>query len=81
MEHNHQPDFQVLHYDGRLAALFQVLDELHSAASDGNLRGATPLTDRELVGWLQDCIYTAQETIHEIEQGRAKQQTHLRLVK
>ena len=82
MEHMHQHDLQVLRYDGRLAALFQMLEDLHTAASDGSLQGVTPLTDAELLEWLHECIYTAQETITEIEKARTRGVApHLRLVK
>ncbi len=63
----HQPNFQIVHNDMRLAGLFHSLDELHTAASEGHLQKVTPLTDAELVGWLQELIYTAEETIAEIK--------------
>lgn len=78
----HQPDFEIIYNDARLAGLSQYLDELHSAASDGQLQTITPLSNEELVGWLQEMIYTARETIAEIEQRKAQVATpHLRLVK
>jgi hypothetical protein len=78
----HQPDFEIIYNDARLAGLSQYLDELHSAASDGQLQTVTPLSDAELVGWLQEMIYTAAETIEEIQQRPAPHAaSHLRLVK
>lgn len=78
----HQPDFEIIYNDARLAGLSQYLDELHSAASEGQLQAVTPLSDAELVGWLQEMIYTATETIQEIEQRPAQNAVpHLRLVK
>jgi hypothetical protein len=76
-------NLQVLYNDARLMALFQALDELHSAASDGELPAFTPLPETEIVGWLQDLVFTAQETIAEIESAHkpARQQPVLRLVK
>lgn len=62
-----QPNLQLLYNDARLSALFDALDELHSAASDGNLHDVTPLTNAEMIAWLRDVMYTAQETIEEIE--------------
>ena len=62
-----QPNLQLLYNNARLSSLFDALDELHSAASDGNLREVTPLTNAEMIAWLRDVMYTAQETIEEIE--------------
>jgi gluconate kinase len=77
-----QPNFQIIYNDAQLAGLSQYLDELHSAASEGHLQALTPLTHDELVGWLQELIYTAEETIDEIEQHeRQMTVSHLRLVK
>jgi hypothetical protein len=78
----HQPNFQIVHSDARLAGLFQSLDELHTAASEGHLQMVTPMTHAELVGWLQELIYTAEETITEINlQDTKVNMPQLRLVK
>ncbi len=78
----HQPNFQIIYNDTRLAGLFQSLDELHSAASEGRLQNVTPLTNAELIGWLQELMYVAEETIAEIEEHEAPPVVpHLRLVK
>lgn len=77
-----QPDFEIIYNDARLAGLSQYLDELHSAASEGQLPAVTPLSDEELLGWLQEMIYTASETLVEIQQHRTQYAVpHLRLVK
>jgi hypothetical protein len=47
--------------------LFLRLDLLHDFASAGRLADATPLSRAELRGWLEDIIYTARETIREME--------------
>lgn len=78
----HQPNFQIIYNNTRLAGLFQSLDELHTAASEGRLRNVTALTDAELVGWLQELMYTAEETIVEIRAQELQTPTpQLRLVK
>ncbi|MBZ0301986.1 MAG: hypothetical protein K8J31_19715 [Anaerolineae bacterium] len=78
----HQPNFQIIYNNTRLAGLFQSLDELHSAASEGRLRNVTALSDAELIGWLQELMYTAEETIAEIQAQELQAPTpHLRLVK
>jgi len=76
-------NLQVLYNDARLMALFQALDELHSAASDGELVEFSPLPESEIVGWLHELVFTAQETIAEIEKARqpVHMQPVLRLVK
>ena len=47
-------------------ALFAALDQLHDAASAGQLGAASPLAVEDMVGWLGDIIYTAEQTIVEI---------------
>ncbi len=77
----HQLDFQVTDTDMQLAAIFDTLDDLHSAASEGALHAVTGLSNRELIGWLHELMYTAQETISEIEQRKGSPNPVLRLVK
>jgi hypothetical protein len=70
--------------DAGLAAVFEVFDDLHNAASEGELQDVTGLDNRELVGWLRELVFTAQETISEIEKRSARgtrQEPLLRLVK
>jgi hypothetical protein len=67
-----QLNLQLLTNDARLESLGTMLDELHTAASEGSLQGLTPLNPTELVSWLRELIYTAQETIVEIEEHRAE---------
>jgi hypothetical protein len=67
MSPTHQPTLQLLYNDARLSALFDALDELHSAASDGNIHAVTSLSNAEMIAWLRDVMYTAQEAIEEIE--------------
>jgi hypothetical protein len=70
--------------DAGLEAVFEVFDDLHDAASEGQLQELTALDNRELVGWLRELVFTAQETISEIENRSARtarQEPFLRLVK
>jgi succinylglutamate desuccinylase len=53
--------------DARMAAFFELVDDLHTAVTDGDLEQVTTLPQRELVGWLRDLVYTAQETLTELE--------------
>ena len=57
----------LLNQDARIRDLYDVLDTLHSAASDGALPAVTSMSTAELVDWLREIIYTAQETIAEVE--------------
>jgi hypothetical protein len=63
-----QLNFQLLYNDARLASVGTMLDELHTAASDGDLSNLSPLSPVEMVAWLRELIYTAEETIMEIEE-------------
>jgi hypothetical protein len=71
MAHHIQPrDMLNVRYDAAwFEALFTVLDQLHDQASSGCLAANASLPPAEMVGWLEDIIYTAQETIYEL-QGR-----------
>lgn len=51
--------------------LFLRLDTLHDYAAAGRLPEITSLSDAELQGWLEDLIYTARETLHELRAARA----------
>lgn len=53
--------------EAHFEALLQIMDQLHDAATVNNLSAISPLTARELIGWLDDIIFTAEETIRELE--------------
>ncbi len=70
--------------DAGMEAVFEVFDDLHDAVSEGQIDTVTALNSRELVGWLRELVFTAQETIEEIEKAHvlnARQHPTLRLVK
>jgi len=58
---------QLLYTDARLFDLIDVLDQLHSAASEGYVHKLTTLDTPELLEVLHELVYTAQETISELE--------------
>lgn len=60
-------ELQLRYADDQLNHMYDVLDDLHSAASEGQLGTMTTINEGDLVGLLRDLIYTAQETISEIE--------------
>jgi hypothetical protein len=51
--------------------LFVRLDRLHDYAAAGRLEDVTSLSRAELQGWLEELIYTARETLHEMGSVRA----------
>lgn len=63
-----------------LAAILQQLDDLHTAASEGQLEQANRMSKREMAGYLREIIYTAQETLDEIERNHQPSPVVLRIV-
>lgn len=59
-----------LYTDARFELLFLALDTLHDAASEGRTHQVTALSKDELIGWLKEIAYTANETIRELEADR-----------
>ena len=57
--------------DLHLETLLETLDRIHTAASNGTLADETNIDEYELKGWLEDIIYTAQETINELAANNA----------
>ncbi len=47
-------------------SVYQALDQLHDHACAGSLNALSPVRPAEIVGWLEEFIYTAQETLLEI---------------
>lgn len=76
-----QPNLQLLYNESRLSTLLDALDELHSAASDGNVLSVTTMSNAELMGWLREVIYTARETMEEIEENNSQREVGLSLVR
>lgn len=65
-----------------LEDVLEFVDQLHTAASEGNSRNLTGMNEAEIINYLRDVVYTAQEAIHEIETNKAQRQPKpvLRLV-
>ena len=49
--------------------LFQAIDRLHDDVSQGRLNSVSAVAPAEMVGWLEDILYTAREIILEIQAG------------
>lgn len=67
-----------LTYD--LDCILETLDQLHNHISEDEPSRFTDTDDRETISLLRDVIYTAQETINEIEARQATQRPILQLV-
>lgn len=66
-------NMNVLYTAERLADMLEMVDQLHTAASDGELQTVTRVNKRELLAMLNEFVYTAQETISEINQHEYEQ--------
>jgi len=58
---------QALYTDSRFESMVRALDRLHDAASEGSTAEVTPLPKHELIGWLKEISYLAEETIRELD--------------
>ena len=73
-------ELKTTYSEKQLFDLLDALDQLHSAVSEGQTAQTTLLNKRELLAYLRDVIYTAQETITELDKEVCYRQTSLRLV-
>jgi DNA-binding response OmpR family regulator len=63
-----------------LEDVLETLDELHTLASEGDAQTSTGMTRRELVSLLREMVFTAEETIRELQAQSSAQTPILRLV-
>ncbi|MCU0512373.1 MAG: hypothetical protein MUE40_07360 [Anaerolineae bacterium] len=63
-----------------LENVLDLLDELHTAASEGTVTSLTGMNQHELLSLLREVVYLAQETMEEIQQNRAQKMPVLRLI-
>lgn len=61
----------------RMNEVLELLDELHSAASDNEAEAYSGMTRQELLGFLREVSYTAQEAIKEVQQRRKPRVLHV----
>jgi len=72
---------QLLPRGSRLDSAYETMDELHSAICEGGLEKVPEFDSHaDLINWLRDLIYTAQESISELENAQAKAGVMLRVV-
>ena len=80
MLQNTEHQLTLFYSDSALNQLYDVLDQLHNAASEGRTQAISRMSTDDLKGILQDIIYTAQETLTEIETQRERPAPQLRLL-
>lgn len=69
-----QSYLKLLHTPVRLDSLLDVLDELHSAASEGRLQEISTISEAEMRGWLLEVMYLAQQTLEEIDEQQMERE-------
>lgn len=70
MSHKHTAHISLLDIpqsSDHLDTILANLDDLHTAISEGEMTGFTTLQRREVIKLLNEVIYTAQESITELE--------------
>jgi hypothetical protein len=70
-------EFELIYNGDRLDEVLEILDDLHTAASENTLNSYTTLSKHELVAMLREMIYTAEEAINEIESKQNKRAASL----
>lgn len=53
--------------EAHFEALLEIVDRMHDAAAVDGMASVSTMDKREMIGWLDDIIYTAAETIRELE--------------
>ena len=83
MSRNTVPQLHILQHpeSSQHEMVLELLDQVHTAVSDRDLTVVTSMSKQELVRYLQDVIYTAQETIDELHRQQDEEVSFLRVVK
>ena len=83
MSRNTVPQLHILQHpaSSQHEMVLELLDQVHTAVSDRDLAVVTSMSKQELVRYLQDVIYTAQETIDELHRQQDEEVSFLRVVK
>lgn len=53
--------------DVQLESVLNTLDRLHDAATEQALASESSVEPKQIIGWLEDIIFTAQETLKELQ--------------
>lgn len=76
-----QTQIQILSQGSRLDLVYETIDELHTAICEGQLEKLPEFdSPADMINWLCDVVYTAQETISELEKAQVKAEPMLRVV-
>ena len=77
-----QTQIQLLPRTNRIDVAYETIDDLHSAICEGgSVDNLSDFQSRaELLNWLRDVIYTAQETITELESTDEQSGSMLRVI-
>ena len=76
-----QTQIQLLPRGSRLDIVYETVDELHTAVCEGKLEKLPEFdSPTDLMNWLRDVVYTAEETIRELEKAQVKAGPMLRVV-
>jgi hypothetical protein len=67
-----KPTLQLLITEARLAGMLETMDDLHTAASDDTLNQTVTVSRTDMIDWLHELMYLAQETLSEIEAQEAE---------
>jgi hypothetical protein len=67
--------FQAKIGDVHLETVLTTLDRLHDAAAQQAIESETNLETKQLIGWLEDIIFTAQEALKELQDSDASHDT------
>lgn len=76
---NNQHTLSFLHTAARLTDVLETLDTVHNAASNNMLDTLNARGKSEIVSWLREIAYIANETIDELEQ--TSERPALRVIK
>ena len=56
--------------EAHFEAILQMIDRLHDAAALEDVQSVSLMDKRTIIGWLDDIIFTAEETIRELQESR-----------
>lgn len=77
-----QTPIQFLHRGSRLDLVYETIDELHTAICEGQLEKLPEFdSPADLMNWLRDVVYTAQEAVSELEKAQVKARPMIRMAR
>ncbi len=61
--------------EAHFEALLAIMDRLHDAAAVDQLAHVSTMDAQQILGWLDDIIFTAEETMRELQARQAQDET------